>query len=380
MPWKETCALDERIRFIEALTEGVVSFSKLCRWFGVSRKTGYKWVARWRAEGSVLERSRAPRTSPHRVPPDVIERLVAARRARPHEGPRKILLRLRAQDPDVQWPSASTVDSIFRKQGLVVSRAVRHRATPSPKPLTVIDGPNAVWSADFKGAFWTRMDGRKCEPFTASDLFSRYLLSCRALRRNDGDRVREALEAAFDTYGLPAVLRTDNGPPFASVAPGGLSKLAVWLIQVGIKPERIEPGRPTQNGRHERIHRTMKEATASPPANTLQEQQRRFDVFRRDYNEERPHDGLGGRTPSMLYAASARPFRGPQPLTYPEDFERRCIRPKGFLRWRGRDHYISEVFAGLDVGVEEVTNDEWRLWYADVVLGSLLPQGFARRK
>lgn len=381
MPWKETCRVDERTRWLRAALSGEASFAETCRRFGVSRKTGYKWLARWRETTSLHDASRARRTQ-QRVADDVVAELLAARRHRPHEGPRLLLARLQRTRPDVEWPSASTVGDVLRRHGLVMPRKVRQRVHRDDAPLTEMDAPNAVWSADFKGAFWTRHDHRKCEPFTVTDGFSRYLLCCRALHRNDGDAVRDALEQVFSTHGTPLVLRTDNGPPFASKAAGGLSRLGVWLVRVGVRPERIEPGRPQQNGRHERFHLTLRQATASPPARTLQEQQQRFDIFAYDYNVDRPHSALGGQTPAAVYRPSSRPLCVPRDPTYVVDdsceLETRRVKENGSIKWRRREIFISMPLCGADVALERLTESRWRLRFAHVVLGYVDGHTFER--
>lgn len=381
MPWKETCRVDERMRWLAAVVEREATFAETCRRFGVSRKTGYKWLSRWKTSQSLHDESRARHTQ-QRVSEAIVSALLDGRRRRPHEGPRLLVERLRRTQPDVPWPSASTVGDVLRKHGLVPPRRLRRRVQRADVPLSAMDAPNAVWGADFKGAFWTRHDHRKCEPFTVTDGFSRYLLCCRALRRNDGDAVREALERAFTMYGVPLVLRTDNGPPFASMAPGGLSRLAIWLIQIGVRPERIERGCPQQNGRHERFHLTLKQATASPPARTLQEQQERFDVFAYDYNIERPHSALGGRTPAAVYVASDRALAPPVPPRYVADddidLETRRVRPHGTIKWSGEEIFISETFAGVELALERVSASCWLVRFADIVLGHVDGRRFTR--
>lgn len=380
MPWKETGRVDERRKWLIEVLSGQSTFAEACRRFGVSRKTGYKWRARWLAETTLADASRARITQAHRVPDVVVQWLLDGRRRRPHEGPRLLLQRLQRQQPDVAWPSASTAGEILRRHGLVEPRKLRRRVHRDEAPLASMDAPNAVWSADFKGWFRTRNDHRKCEPLTVTDGYSRYLLCCRALRRNDGDAVREALEEAFTEHGLPRVLRTDNGPPFATSAPAGLSRLSIWLIQIGVRPERIEPGRPQQNGRHERFHLTLKQATASPPARTLREQQARFDAFRFDYNVERPHSALGGSAPASVYERSDRELGPPRAPTYDDDhveLEVRRVKRAGTIKWRGRELFLSQTFSGIDVALEQLPDERWRVRFDDVVLGHVVASTFS---
>ena len=240
--------------------------------------------------------------------------------------------------------------------------------------------PNAVWCADFKGWFRTG-DGRRCDPLTISDAMSRYLLRCEAVAQPDGAHVRPAFEAAFCEFGLPFAIRTDNGPPFASVAAGGLSQLAVWWIKLGVRPERIDPGKPQQNGRHERMHRTLKADAANPPAATLEEQQRRFDDFRAIYNEERPHEALDFATPASLYRAAEHVFPGPlREPDYPDDCAVRRVRSNGEIKWAGDLVFISEALVGEPVAIEETEQGEWLVRYAHLELGRIDKSGRLQRR
>ncbi len=311
MPWQRTEPMDERLSFIVSWREDGVSMAELCRRYGVSRKTGYKWVDRYEAAGlaGLQERSRAPLRHPHQVAPALAEAALGVRRSHPSWGPRKVRAWLMAHDPGLAWPAASTLGTLFDEAGLTVPRRRRERVPPRTAPFADCDGPNAVWTADFKGWFRTG-DGARCEPFTLLDGWSRYLLRCQAVRRADTATVRAILEAAFREYGLPEVFRSDNGAPFAGRGAGGLSRLSVWLIKLSVRPERIDPGSPEQNGRHERMHLTLGQETANPPAADLRAQARRFAAFRRCYNEERPHEALGQQPPERHYRASARGYSG----------------------------------------------------------------------
>ena len=305
MPWSETCAMDERMRFVVAASEDDAVMSELCAEFGISRQTGYKVLARYREEGveGLKERSRAPLSHGRAREEAVVEAVLALRERHPTWGPKKLRKKLGERLPGVEPPARSTIGDWLRKEGLTSPRRPRRRCPPFTSPFLAADGPNAVWCADFKGWFLTG-DRRRCDPLTISDAMSRYLLRCQALDRPDGAHARPVFEAAFCEFGLPLAIRSDNGPPFASIGAGGLSRLSVWWIKLGVKPERIEPGKPQQNGRHERMHRTLKAETADPPAASLAEQQRRFDAFRVIYNDERPHEALDFETPSALYRAS----------------------------------------------------------------------------
>jgi len=369
--WRETRVQDERLRFIEEALLAEEALSELCRRWGVSRKTGYKWLERYQAEGvaGLADRSRSPQRRPRATGPATEAAIVALRAARPRWGERKLAAWLARERPEERWPAASTIGAILKRRGLTFARKRRRRATPSAT-LAAAGGPNAVWAIDFKGWFRTA-DGRRVEPLTLSDAASRYLLRCQAVERGDFVHVRPLVEAAFREYGLPAAIRSDNGPPFASTGLGGLSRLSVWWIRLGIRPERIAPGHPEQNGRHERLHRTLKQETAQPPAATARAQQRAFDRFRRDYNHERPHEALAMAVPASRYEPSPRsyPARLPE-LEYPAGFALRRVEAHGDVNFRNRRFFLSEVLAGETVGLEETARG-WRLWFGPLELGEL---------
>jgi putative transposase len=240
-------------------------------------------------------------------------------------------------------------------------------------------GPNDGWCADFKGHFRVG-DGQRCDPLTVTDGFSRFLLCCQGLNEPTTEGVRPLFEATFRKYGLPRAIRTDNGPPFATAAPGGLSRLSVWWVRLGIRLERIEPGKPQQNGRHERMHRTLKAETVVPPAANLLSQQRRFNSFQREYNQERPHEALGGRTPADLYLPSARVFPSKLPdVEYPGHFEVRMVRHNGTIKWRGSHPYVSDALIGEPVGLEAVDNDKWLLRFSNIPLAIIDDTGPSSR-
>jgi putative transposase len=276
--------------------------------FGISRKTGYKWLERYRDDPlqGLFERSRAPHHRANGLAAEVVEKILAMRRRYPYFGPRKLLVKLGDRYAGQRWPAASTIGDLLRREGLSEPRRRRRSAAPITKPFAPVTVPNDTWCADFKGWFRTA-DGERCDPLTISDAYSRFLITCRIVAPTT-EGVQPRFTRAFREFGLPRAMRTDNGPPFASNGAGGPSRLSVEWVKLGIKLERIEPGAPQQNGRHERIHRTLKEQTARSPAATAQEQQRRFDRFRVHYNHERPHEALGQATPASCYTASARPY------------------------------------------------------------------------
>lgn len=373
MPWKETCAMDEKVKFIAAWKSGEFSKSELCRAFGISRPTGDKYIERYRLYGleGLKERSRARHTQAHALSEALIEELLAFKRAHPTWGPRKIRDWLRFHHPQGRWPAASTIGELYKRHGLVKARRRRARTVLSGSVLSACERTNQVWSSDFKGQFRLG-SGRWCYPLTVTDNYSRYLLSCQGLSRPSEAQVRPWFERAFRTYGLPEVMRTDNGTPFASVALGGLTRLSVWWVKLGIRVERIAPGQPGQNGRHERMHRTLKEETASPPKATAGAQQRAFNRFCAQYNGERPHEALGGIPPAACYEPSSRAY--PQRVAeveYPEGMQVRRVRSAGDVKWRGKKVYISEALRGELVGLQAIDAERWQVYFSYLALGVL---------
>jgi transposase InsO family protein len=362
--------VNERVRFVMAVESQEEAFAVLCRCYGVSRKTGYKWLGRFRADGleGLVERSRAPLSHPQAMTPEVAESCVAVRRAHPSWGPRKVLAWLERTASDTAWPAASSIGALFDREGLTVKRRLRRRSPPAA-PFGACEAANDVWCMDFKGWFLTG-DGTRCEPFTLSDAHSRYLLRCQALGRNDTDHVWPVLEAALREFGLPRALRSDNGPPFASRGAGGLSRLAVKVIKAGITPERIQPGKPQHNGRLERLHLTLLQDTASPPARSLRQQLQRFAAFQRLYNEERPHQALADATPAEHYAASPRRFDGVlREPGYSAEHDVRRVRHNGEIRWQGHTIYVNEALVGEPVGLREQADGSFTVAYGPIVLG-----------
>jgi len=390
MPWKETCAMDERLKMIADCLQGESSLTAISLAYGVSRKTLYKWLRRYQREGprGLEESSRAPRHQAQGVSVEVEKAILALRKRYPSYGPKKIRAKLERKDPRRRWPAGSTIGAILKRRGLIISRSRKARACPGPSRLTAQDEANRVWSVDFKGDFYTG-DGVRCYPLTVTDGCSRYLLACQGLTETSGGIVRAVMERLFREYGLPEVIRSDNGPPFASTGIAGLTRLSAWWIQLGIVPERIQPGKPQQNGRHERLHRTLKEETLLPVARSFREQQERFDRFRREYNEERPHEALGQHPPAEFYQASPRRYGGKAPeWAYPKSMETRRVKTHGEIGWRNRRWYVSEALAGQWVGLEEIEESRWRLCLGEVILGVLDTEktkieratGFARRE
>jgi len=373
MPWKVTDVMEERIKFITEVLKGQDTMSQLCRRFGISRKTGYKWLGRYRRHKvlGLKDRSRAPHHRPRSMRPHVEEAVLALRRAHATWGAAKLRAVLVRKQPRRTWPAVSTIGSLLLRSGLTLRRKRRHHATASAAPLSACSGANEVWCADFKGWFRTG-DGERCEPFTLTDAHSRFALRCVGLPKSGSTAVVKALfEAAFREFGLPEVVRTDNGPPFASTGLGGLSRLSVWLMRLGLRPERIRPGKPQDNGRHERFHRTLKAETAKPPKANLRAQQRAFDRFVEEFNYKRPHQALGQTTPASHYHPSPRPLPArlaPLPA-YPDDWQTRAIRADGRMKWGGREISVTAALAGQRIGLEPLGNQCWRVHFLDLALG-----------
>lgn len=354
MPFKETCPVEERIAMFRDYDTGAFSVSELVARHGVSRETFYVWQRR-RESGEPRwfeERSRAPSNRPHATTAENADAILAARQRFPHFGPRKIKAWLADKQPKIDWPAASTIGDILKQAGLVEARRRRRPAVSQGEIVHPASAPNAEWAIDFKGWFRTR-DGTRCDPLTVTDAASRYLLQVRVVDQTYAD-VRCALERLFDEVGLPDAMRSDNGTPFGSTGAGGLSALSVWLLKLGVEPRYIPPSSPQHNGRHERMHRTLKAETTRPAAGTMAEQQARFDSFRQHYNEDRPHEALEQTPPARHWQPSARryPAKVVDPW-YDADHEVRRVRHLGDIKWRGKHVFIGEAFAGELVGLAE---------------------------
>jgi len=360
--------MDEKLRFVFDYERDEQTMSELCSCYGICRDTGYVWLRRYRQYGveGLLELNRAARRHPNQTSAPVEQAVVELRQAHMRWGPRKLKRILERDQPWRGWPATSTMGEIVKRAGLVIARKKRRRTAPYSEPLAHAVESNRVWCADFKG--WFRSgDGTRIDPLTITDACSRYLLRCQAVEKTDTERVRAIFEAAFREYGLPWAIRTDNGAPFASSAVGGLSRLAVWWIKLGIVPERIEAGHPEQNGRHERMHRTLKQELR--PAEDWRGQQRELDRFREDYNQVRPHEALGMQTPASVYEPSPRayPARLPE-VEYPDAMLVRTIKSHGHFRWKKHDVFLSEVLWGERVGLLPVDDDCFRVYFAHVPL------------
>ncbi len=377
MPFASTDPVLERAKLVALHRDGLYSVTELADRFGVSRPTVYTWIARYRDGGTeaLADRSHARHEQHAQTGPDVEAMIVAARRAHPTWGPRKLLPYLARRHPDVGLPAPSTAGAILARHGLTKKRRPRRVPKhPGSMPL-VADVPNAVWTADYKGQFKTT-DGIYCYPLTVCDAHSRFVLSCHALPSVEQVAARKQFERLFHEYGLPEVIRSDNGTPFATQALCGLSRLSVWWMKLGIGHDRTEPGQPQQNGRHERMHKTLKAETARRPEADMQRQQARFDRWRAEFNDERPHEALGYATPASVYVPSRRPMPAvvPEPV-YPAHFEVRWLSRSGNIKWKRQQLFVSQALAHEYVGLEETADGVWDLYFCDRLLARLDERG-----
>jgi transposase InsO family protein len=361
--------MDQRSKFVNMVLHSGLSITALCRLFGISRQNGYKWLHRWKTERSVDEKSRRPHSHPRTTSRSIERRVLAVRRRFPRWGPGPIRKRLTTIWPDIDWPAVSTIGSILKRNGLVKPRRMRRRAPPRTQPFSQCREPNDVWCVDFKGHF--RMgNGKVCYPLTVMDGASRYLLGCVGFHEPSLENVRAVFVELFTKYGLPTAIRSDNGEPFASTsAAAGLTQLSAWWARLGIHLERIDPGKPQQNGRQERMHLTLKQETCSPPRHSLGWQQRAFDKFKPHYNELRPHQALDYETPSSVYVPSKRPYTEQLPALEYAMAEVHRVRPDGTIKFGLRRQFISTSLAGELVGLHALDERYVQVQYADVLLG-----------
>ena len=376
MPWESTGPVNERRRFLEKYSTNLYTISELSEQFGISRTAANNLVKRWRAEGMQAAecRSRAPLNHPNQFNDQaIIEMLLAARRDHPRWGPKTIRSRLLVIDPSLKLPAASTIGNLLKHEGLIDAQPRRRRTQSSGRrPTIVADQPNARWDCDYKGDFLLG-NGIRCYPLTLTDGFSRVILAIRALNNMSYADARAELERVFRAHGLPEAFRTDNGTPFAPYGRGrGLSRLGAWLVQNGVFHERTRVASPQDNAQHERMHRTLKAETTRPPSKTFVGQQRRFNAFIRDFNHDRPHQGINLKTPASLYADSTRlyPSRPPSP-EYPGHWEKRSVSVKGNVNFKGRILYVGKAVAHSYVGLHEIDDDIWSIHFFDYELGRL---------
>ncbi len=377
MPWRESSPMSERLAFVTACLNRRERIVEICARFGISEKTGHKWLKRFMeaGPGGLSDRSHAPHVMAHRIMPEVAARIVALRRRYPLYGAQKLRDWLVQHEPTTRWPAASSIGELLGRAQLITPR--RRRRDPMHAGLerhrTPASTPNQVWTADFKGEFRLGR-GAYCYPLTVLDLHSHYLLRCTALLTTAVAPTRAVFVKLFREYGLPLVLRTDNGVPFAQPnALGRLGSLAFWWVRLGICPEHITPARPSENGAHERFHRTLKAGATQPSASSVRAQQARFDRFRQEYNSERPHASLPGHCPpARVYSAAARPYPTRLPaLCYPDATTVRLVDSTGYIKWRAHPHFLSSNLAGDYVGVTETESDLVTLTYGALALGEI---------
>jgi putative transposase len=371
MPWSRTSPMQQRTLFIADHLRGGRAHSELCVEYGISRKTGYKWIERYLRHGvqGLEERSRRPRRSPHATAAHVVAAILECRKRHPRWGPKKILKVLHRQHPQWRWPHRSTGAQILRRHGLIAGKKRRRRIGHPGRPHSCIHAVNQVWCADFKGQF--RMgNGQYCYPLTVTDAHSRFLLGCEGMLSPSGVLCQRSFTRIFHQYGLPQRIRTDNGAPFAAYTLARLSRLSVWWVRLGVLPELIEPGKPQQNARHERMHRTLKAHTAQPPAGALRAQQSRFDLFRKEFNYERPHEALDMQTPASLYQRSLRCMPSKLPaFDDPAHFEVRRVMISCGIRWKSTWIAVSAACIGEYLGFEEIDDGLWNVYLGTLKLG-----------
>jgi putative transposase len=374
MPWSQITPMHQRTLFIADHLRGTRSVTELCTEYGISRKTAYKWIERYirRGPAGLEDRSRRPRSAPNATDPAVVEALVSLRHRHPTWGGRKLIAYLSKRHPLWKLPGLSVTCALLKRRGLVRHKSARRKIGHPGKPASMILAPNHVWCADFKGQFRLG-NGRYCYPLTVTDGYSRFLLECRGLTDTSVAGARPVFQRLFQEFGLPQYIRTDNGVPFATNTLARLSRLSAWWVRMGVMPQLIEPGNPQQNGRHERMHRTLKAEATRPPAAAMRSQQIKFDRFRSEFNTERPHEALDQRTPAEIYRPSPHSMPSkPPPLEYPDRFEVRYVSANGGIRWNKQWVNVSTTCIGEYVGLEEIDDGIWNVYFGKLKLGRLL--------
>jgi len=373
MPWKKIGPMDQKIRLISDWKDRYLNITDLSKKYEVSRKTIYKWIDRYETEGidGLKDQERIPNNHPNQTDKRIVNKLIKMKYQYRKWGPKKIIALLENKYPNKKWPVVSTVGTWFKKYGLVQQRKFRRKVAPYEEPFLECRNPNDIWSADYKGQFRTQ-DNRVCYPLTISDNKSRYLLECEALRGPRYDESRTVFERIFRENGLPLAIRVDNGIPFAGTGIAGLSRMSVWWIKLGIRPERIEKGKPQQNGRHERMHRTLKEDIKMELGKNLKDQQNKFDWFRMEYNEIRPHEAIGQKPPAQIYEKSKRPYvKKPVIPEYDLKYEVRKVKDSGEIKFKGRFYYLSALLGKEQIGLQEIADGAWCIYFSFMPLGIL---------
>jgi len=379
MPWRETSVDEVRYNFILAVKQEIESFSDVCDAFGISRKTGYKWVERFQLEGKagLNDRRKSPSNRPRDTAAEVEAAIVTTRLKHPTWGPKKIRKILQQEYPDVCWPSRTTFANILKRKGYT-TKPRKHLKMAKTAPLEECAAPNDIWSADFKGN-WTLPNGSRCEPFTLLDSYSRFLITCQNVKSTSLANTQPLLIEAFQEFGMPRRFRSDNGPPFASQSVGRLSRLAIWLIKLGITPEWITPGKPQENGKHERMHRTLKQEINQNPQENLLDQETFLNRFQHEYNYVRPHEAIGLETPASVFSSSERKWTGDlRSPSYADEFETRRVDQSGYVYWKGCRFFTSEILYREPVGISR-RDEIHEVYFGPVLLGWIDPiKGFQR--
>jgi len=374
MTWKEVNPMQQKILFMADYLRQVSNLTELCAEYGISRKTGYKWIERFNEQGfdGLNEQSRRPITCPAQTPYPIQQAIIELRQKfQTRPGSKKLQALLAQRYPNEVIPSKSTIYNILNRAGMVESRRRKRRVSPYPQSFAPVTEANELWSVDYKGQFKLR-SAQWCYPLTVMDHQSRFMLACDALKGTRSKDAQSTFTRLFKEYGLPERIRSDNGVPFASTACGGLSRLSVWWIKLGIRPERIKPGKPQQNGRHERMHRTLKKAATRPPSVSMKAQQQRFDAFCKEYNYQRPHEALQQQTPASQYTRSPRVYPSHLPkLHYPDYFDVRKVGYSGVMYWRNKTVYVSYLLKDEPIGLEEIDDGIWNIYFGPVKLGQL---------
>ncbi len=374
MPWKETNVYEERMKFVIAWKNGDWTMTDLSREFGISRVTGYKYLYQYEKYGleGLMDKSKAPITQPNAVDDATVRLIILCRQDHKTWGPKKILASLKCKyHRKSNWPCPATIGRILKKHGMITQKRKRIKKAVKSFPLSHVSGPNDVWCADYKGHF-TVGDGKRCDPLTVTDAYSRFLLECKIVKKTDTHNAKEAFTALFREFGMPYAIRTDNGSPFASQSIAGLSQLSVWWLKLGIHLERIEPGKPQQNGRHERMHKTLKQCTALPPHSSLEAQQKAFNDFKLEYNFQRPHEALDNHFPSDLYKRSEKVF--PEKIdevAYPTNMVVEKVSDTGTIYYACRRIFISSTLIDEPLGLEEIDDRHLRIYFCSSVIGIL---------
>jgi transposase InsO family protein len=373
MPWNETDAMQQRIEFIRDWLKKTHSVSELCALYGISRKTAYKWIDRYMKDGPDWAMDRGHEAAVvHNKTPEEVERALMQMRLRHRTwGARKLLHQVGLERPQLVLPQESTVCDMLKRNGLITAKPRRRSIGHPGRPSSVVSGANDSWSADFKGQFRTG-DGIYCYPLTVTDNYSRYIVGCQALSGTLLEPTKATFTRLFKEHGLPRSIKTDNGVPFSAPTLGRLSRLSVWWLKLGVMPVLTEPGKPQQNGRHERMHKTLKDETLKPPAGNSRAQQRKFNLFRREFNEVRPHEALDMHTPSQLHTVSPRQMPDKlAPVEYPDRFEVRLVSANGGIRWRKQWVNVTSALHGEYVGLEAIDDGLWDVYFSVKKIGRL---------